>query len=282
VLVQTLFLKEGRMMRLKSILWTAGVLLIGLFEVGSASAASITFQEGVSPAGYNVQDIWIRSSQPATNQATNDLVVGKTTSPETFRSLFGFDLTALKNVVVPPGQELQIDAVSLTLSYGAGPGGTGAGDSISMTLASYAYPFTETTATWNAPGSGAPAGGSPASGQALSVTGTFDPTPATSPQAALFGTTNEFEAQIASVLSTASPVFYGIVYSPGAEAGISTSFARIYSSDRNYSPLTSAVRPKLIVDYSFAAVPEPAGLSVVVAFGLLLARRRTASGSCSI
>ena len=151
-------------MRVKSMLWL-GALVITSFAISPASAAVMTFREGISPtAGYNVQDIWIRSGQATTNQNANDLLVGKTTTPETFRSLFGFDLTALQNVVVPSGYSLQVDSVSLTLSYGAGPGGTGSGDSISMTLATYGYAFNETTATWNAPGTSAPAGGNPTAG----------------------------------------------------------------------------------------------------------------------
>ena len=268
------------MMQLKAILWAAGTLAVASLVSAPASAATMTFQEGVSPtAGYNVQDVMIRSDQPTTVQLgfNTDLIVGKNGST-LFRSLIGFDLTALKNVVVPDGQELQVDSVSLTLSYGQGPGGTGVGNSIDLTLASYAYAFSETTATWNAPGTGAPAGGSPTSGLALSTTGAFDPTPATSPQAAVFGTTNDFEAQISDVLSATDSVFYGILYSPGAEAGGSNSFARIFSSDRNYntSPFfySTAVRPTLTVDYSFVPIPEPAGLALLAVGGFALLRPR--------
>jgi hypothetical protein len=233
----------------------------------------MTFREDLS-AGYNVQDVMLRSDTPTGTQDGLDLIVGKTSSGGLFRSLLGFDQTALKSVVVPVGQELQIDGVSLTLSYGAGPGGTGVSDSISMTLKAYNHAFNETTATWNTPYTGGTAGGAPASLQELSTTSTFDPTPATSPQSIVFGTTNDFESEIDAVLSAASPFFYGIVYSPNAELGSITSFARIYSSDRNYAPLTTAVRPTLTVDYSFVSVPEPASLSVVMVAGLLLTRRR--------
>jgi len=194
------------------------------------------FQEGVLPTpAYTHDAVYIRSNQPDANQNADpdqELIVGFTAGDEELRSLLEFDIST-----IPAANT--INSASLALRTGGGEG-----PSITINVYEYDYDFDETTATWNAPGTGdGTTGGSLGT---LLTSATFDPTVSSD---VTFSDTAAFRTAVSDAL--AGDGFLRIIMARSDSSGSGNRFARF--NDETISP--AANRPELLVSHQ----PAPAG-----------------------
>ena len=243
-------------------------LSVGVGLGSAAHGATITFQEGASPAaGYTTGGVTIRADQPTTNQnGSAQIIVGQNLTLGTLRGLLEFDLTPIANdLAATPGGVLSIDAASLVLRIDAG--GAGPAATFTASLLGANADFNETTVTWNsAPNT---AGGTV--GTTLSVSNSVDPVAGAPGTAVTFGDTAAFRSAVQSAVAGPDRTIRIILTGPGEGDTAVQNFIR-FSADESTAV---ARRPALSVTYS---VPEPAtaGLLTVGAAGLLARRRRQA------
>ena len=238
---------------------------------GQADAALSSFQEGVSPTGGYAHDAtYIRSTDPNGNQNGDpdlELIVGTTQTGDVIRSLLEFDVSA-----IPVTN--QIDSVSLVLTTHSNTGLDNGGEPGDPTFNVYSYGFDidETTATWNAPDSGASdvAGGTLGT---LLTSASFDVT--NTGVAVTFGDTAPFRSAIANALAIDG--FLRLIVAKSDESTVSThEFARFAADSFG----TAGDRPELLVTHSVVpdVVPEPSTATLTVlgllGLGLLRLRRR--------
>ena len=239
----------------------ASALALGLV-VGagqSAEAATISFQEGVSPTGAYAHDaVMIRSNQAGTNQnGAGAMFIGLAeVGNEILRGLLEFDVSAI------PAAD-QIDSVTLdltTLSSSAGINNVGgAGALTTFNIYTHAFDIDETTATWNVPGGGAPAGGTLGT---FLTSASFDVEQ--KGQTHTFGDTAAFRTAVADAL--AGDGILRLIIANNDESNLGThDFAR-FEDDT-----AGSVAPKLTITHS---VPEPGSLALMGLGGLLIAVRR--------
>lgn len=219
-----------------------------------AHATLISFQEGISPtAGYVHDAVYIRESQAATNQngdSDREVIIGYNGATDRMRGLFSFDLSAIEAAAA--GNPYTIDSIQLVLTS---RGATGSGNSMTINAHQYDYAFSESTATWNSPGTGDPtAGGSIGT---LLTSAVFQPlvidTQNVLPDSPAF--------QASATAALAGDNVLRLLLKDATENGVR--FFR--ASDETYLTDTS-FRPRLDVTYTI--VPEPSTF-VLGAFGLL-------------
>ena len=236
--------------------------LAGLaLAAGSAQAAVISFQEGVSPSGAYTHDaVMIRSKSAATNQNdAGSIIIGlASVENERIRGLFEFDISAISAAD-------QIDSVTFdltTLADKAGINDVGsAGAFTTFNIYTHAFDIDETTATWNVPGGGAPAGGTLGT---FLTSASFDVEQMGETHS--FGDSGAFQTAVSNAL--AGDGILRLIIANGDESNLGThDFARFVD---NESGGTSA--PKLTVNYS--AVPEPSTTALIGLGGLALILRR--------
>jgi hypothetical protein len=194
------------------------------------------FQEGVLPTpAYTHNAVYIRSHQPDANQNADpdqELIVGFTPSSEELRGLLEFDIST-----IPAANT--INSASLVLRTGGGEG-----PSITINIYEYDYDFDETTATWNAPGTGdGTTGGSLGT---LLTSATFDPTVSSD---VTFSDTAAFRTAVSDAL--AGDGFLRIIIARSDGSGSGNRYARF--DDETVTP--AANRPELLVTHQ----PAPAG-----------------------
>jgi len=243
--------------RTKAVLTLAVVAMASLILTPtSANAATISFQEGVSPTGAYTHDaVYIRSSEPTKNQngdTDREVIVGFTNDNNELRGLLEFDVSAT------PASDT-IDSASLVLR-------TGGGLSSLITINVYEYGFNidETTATWNAPAAGdGTVGGALGT---LLTSATFNPSAGPrSSSDVTFGDTAQFRTAVSDAL--AGDGFLRLILARSDNSGANQQrFARF--DDETVA--TAGNRPELLVTH----VPEPATMGLLALGGLALLHRR--------
>lgn len=248
-------LMQATHMKLAGVSALAMGLMVGAGQ--PAEAATINFQEGVSPSGtYNMGATYIRQNQADTNQNNDpdvELIAGPTTNT-VIRGLFEFDVSSI------PGGD-QIDSASLVLTTHAT--GVGIGGTQTFNLHAYGFDVDETAATWNTPDSG----GSDVAGGTLGAllsSATFDVTQ--NSLTVTFGDSAAFQTAVSNALSGDGMLRLILVNSDESITG-SHKFAR-FQPDNSATP---GGRPELIVTHS---IPEPTSLALMGLGGLLIAVRR--------
>ncbi|MGC4003392.1 MAG: DNRLRE domain-containing protein [Pirellulales bacterium] len=242
--------------------------------LGSASAETITLRDGLSTAF----DSTIRSN--ATNfdrnfGASNTTIVGKTTTPDTIRSVYGFDLST-----IPAGAT--ITGVSFRLiGDSADANSTGLTDTLELVRLNTA--FTEGSGdgtgnsandvTWNNRTTATPWGtaGGDLGTVLSSLTTSSDNFVAG--QSLSFGASAAFISAIQSIADADGTFYFTIKGTAALEAQATRSIFFFRSAEF----ATAADRPQLTIDYA-VAVPEPSVFLTAGAVGLVLAhvvRRRT-------
>ena len=152
------------------------------------------FQEGVSPTAAYVHDaVYIRSGDADANfndDPDQELIVGTTTG-DVLRALLEFDLSTLT------AEEVGLASLVLTTHSNAGLDQGGEDGDPTFDVYAYGFDVDETSATWNAPGSGdANMGGTI---ETLVSSLRIDPT--VTEQAITFGDTPEFRTAVTDALA---------------------------------------------------------------------------------
>lgn len=226
---------------------------------GSTSAATLSFQEGVTPTvAYAMGATYIRSSGAGAGlnfDGDNDLeLIAGPTVGDVIRTMLEFDVSAI------PAAD-QVDSATLNLTTHATSAGIGGIETFN--LHAYNFDLSETTATWNAPGTGDTTGGGTL-GASLGLVN-FDVT-----QSALnvtFGDSPAFRAAVGNAL--AGDGFLRLILVNNDEAIDGThNFAR-FAAD---SSGTAGSRPELVIEHS--TIPEPSSALLIALGGLALLRRR--------
>jgi hypothetical protein len=231
---------------------------VTLLTTHAVHAASLSFQEGVSPSGsYTTGGVTIRSNVPTTNQDTVDQIIVGSYSNGTvlLRGLLEFDLTAIETAA--GGSAFTIDSVSLVMHTDSES--TSGSDPITfyLNLLGTNSVFDETTVTWdNAP---TEAGGT--IGTSLSSV-EFTPTSTTNTDQT-FASTGNFTTAVSEALATSANTI-SLILSTNVTAGDASSFARFVSDEAS----SLADRPELIVNYSL--VPEPSSFALLLGGASLL------------
>jgi len=224
---------------------------MGLFLAATSlsQADTTSFQEGVAPTGVYAQDaVYIRDSQPTTNNDGSDQVlIGTTSNPHILRGLFEFDISDVS-------ASDQIDSVSLDLTTHSSAGLDGGGETGNPTFNVYAYGFdiVETVSTWNDPdGDGVDGTPDATNGGTLGTllsSVSFDPT-----QTGLgvtFVDTAAFRTAVANAL--AADGILRLIIAKNDESTTDHEFTRIAAE----SFATSASRPELVITHT---APAPTG-----------------------
>jgi len=203
----------------------------------AAIATTNSFQEGISPTqAYAHEAVYIRSAETNANfngDADREVIAGPTNG-DLLRGLFEFDVGSI------PASD-QVHSVTLVLTtLSSNPGINSVGGPGALTtfnLHAYEFDIDETTATWNAPGTGdSTAGGT--SGTLLSSVA-FDVE--LTGQTITFGDTPAFRAAVSDAL--ASDGFVRLILRGNDETVGAHNFARL--SDETVTP--TANRPELRV-----------------------------------
>ncbi|MDG1071651.1 MAG: DNRLRE domain-containing protein [Akkermansiaceae bacterium] len=231
---------------------------------GSASAATVSFQEGVSPtAGLAHDAVFIRSGTNADiNQNTSDQIIIGTTAgggSAAIRGLLEFDISAIPATNV-------IDLASLVLTtHSAGINNVGVAAAItSFDVYSYGFNFDETTATWNDPAVGDSSDGG--------TVGTFLTSASIDVESAAgvtiaFGSSSAFTTAVGDALAGDGQL--RLIIRNNDESTVGThNFARFAAEDF----ATTGSRPELVIEHSM--IPEPSSLALLGLGGLALLRRR--------
>lgn len=214
---------------------------------GTASGATISFQEGVSPSGSYVADsTYIRNDGAGPNSKNDDdgddenIVGFNSAATAQLRALYEFDLSAISGPVVANSVNL------VQTSRGD------MGSDFTLALYQYGSDFVEADATWNDPdGDGNAGTGDTTAG---GTTGTFLSSLAYDVSAVSLGDdvtisdTAAFRTAVQSAIDSATPLRLILVPEdhPGGQG-----FARFY--DETFGTLGD--RPELIV--TFSPIPEP-------------------------
>jgi hypothetical protein len=224
--------------------------LLMLLLATTANAVTTSFQEEVSlTAAYTQDAVYIRENQATTNQNGDpdfELIVGYTNDNTELRGLLEFDIRDIH-------ADDQIDAASLVLHTG---GGLSA--SITINVYEYDHDFDETTATWNAPGTGdGTAGGTLGT---LLTSATFDPTVSAF---ITFADTPAFQTAVEDTL--AGDGFLRLIIARSDSSGTGTQrFARFrdeaHGTDAQHPQLQiTHTPPASAVSYSFQEGVAPTG-----------------------
>jgi hypothetical protein len=218
----------------------------------------VTYVQGGSPTtAYTHQDAGVRNDGSNTGTPNNTprvLVGGQTGS--SFRGLFSFDLQG-----IPTGAT--IDSVSLQLRYEADTGTSGTA-AIPVELRSLSGSFNEATATWsNTFGNSSLAiGTSPLASLTIAPDGV-------STQNVTFVSTSAFVNGVQAALDNGSPFNFAMV-APTAEGQTARNIFRFFSNGE-----TVANRPRLAINFTATAVPEPGSMALATCgLGFLAYRQR--------
>jgi hypothetical protein len=231
--------------------------LAGLaLAAGSTQAATIIFQEGVSPTvAYTHDAVMIRQGND--NFDGQPIIIGRNQGNKLYRGLFEFDISAISATD-------QIDSVTFDLTTLSGSVGInnvgGAGALTTFNVYTHAFDIDETTATWDNPGGGAPAGGTLGT---LLTSASFDVEQ--TGQTHTFGDSAAFQTAVSDAL--ADDGILRLIIANNDEAFLSShDFAR-FEDDT-----AGSAAPKLSVTYN--AIPEPSTTALIGLGGLALILRR--------
>lgn len=246
------------------------VFVAAFIGLSSVRADIITFQDDGS---YSSLDSVIRWGQPTMNfGARPDLIVGKTTTPDTIRSVFGYDLSA-----IPAGAT--INSVQFRLTP-VTTDATSADGVVTLELLQLTSPFTEGTGnasgvanadvSWNNRATGIQwtTGGGDL-GAMLSSTTANPRSPGT---AVNFGTSANFVSAIQTVVDGDGMFYFAVKGDSSVESQNTRKIFFVGSGEHT----TPGSRPLLTIDYT-APVPEPGTLFIlgaIAACGLIVLRRR--------
>ena len=236
------------------------IALLALAAAGPAHGVTTMFQEGVSPTGgYVMGATYIRSTDPTGNQNGDtdlELIFGTTASGDVIRGLLEFDISA-----IPAADLIQASSLVLTTHSDTGLDQGGETGDPTFNVHSYGFDFDETSATWNAPGTGdATAGGT--LGTLLS-SASFDPM--STGMEVTFASTPAFQSAVSDAL--AGDGFLRLIIAKDDESTVSThEFTRIAADSFG----TAGSRPELVITH----IPEPSRALLLLLGGLALISRR--------
>ncbi|MCC6422825.1 MAG: DNRLRE domain-containing protein [Phycisphaerales bacterium] len=250
---------------MKYVALLAAATVAGL--VVSASAATIQYQENVSPTNpYDVPATEIRAASATTNYSggTNGLDAGRYSALPT-RSVISFDLKATGGL--SGGETIQSVTLDLTKMLDTNFSSTSTTNKL-LEIHALTHGFNGTQASWNNSATGTPwttAGGDYSSTVLTSVTQS-----AANNSADTFITSAQFVAAAQDALDNNNGILNLILIAPNAEAASGNNlYVRFYNSNTT----TAAYRPLLTVT---TVVPEPAtsALFILGGAGALAARHR--------
>jgi len=245
----------------------AAAVLIVVQLAGSVRAGTIvTLQSGVSPSGtYQTQDAHVRND--GTNVATTDnntRILFGAVATGALRGLYSFPLSDIPAGATINAVEFHVMQIDTDASSQAG--------NLTVELRSVSHGFAEGAPVTGADGSNwnNTFGAAMTLGSSILSSATMNPRPATLPVPATpstwidttFATSSGLVAAVQAQLAASQPFNFSLVLQSNIETGGVRRFLRT-PSNSEASTITDN-RPRLIIDYTPAIVPEPSAAALTV------------------